>query len=403
MKRSLCLLLACSLVAPLWAAKKTTVQELKDTLAALNQEKKTDEEVATRLKDIDLGEELTSATLKLLAPLIPGPLSQEQMNILEGRSALLSPPASDLPTSPAPDAAMQKAILTRATDYANKVYAQNPRFMVKKVTARYQDGVQGIRTNSGMTSNVGQADRAWELPSMYMRFYGSHLDEVETDHGVEKRPVEKTKVPWGQNGQVSEGGPGPNLSVILQQAEDSGKLSWLRWESIAGKPFAVFSFAIDKKKSNYVVNYCCFPVTGDTGRMGYEGTGANFQTATDWKDFKATVSYRGELFIDPDTGVIVRLITQAGLKPTDFVHQEDMRIDYAPLVIDGRERMLPADSFTITEVVPNGDNYAARYSIRHTVFVATYQDYQLADSVNPGKIAGPGFGSQILQRAVCAT
>jgi len=91
---------------------------------------------------------------------------------------------------------MQKAILTRATDYANKVYAQNPRFMVKKVTARYQDGVQGIRTNSGMTSNVGQADRAWELPSMYMRFYGSHLDEVETDHGVEKRPVEKTKVPW---------------------------------------------------------------------------------------------------------------------------------------------------------------------------------------------------------------
>jgi hypothetical protein len=118
--------------------------------------------------------------------------------------------------------------------------------------------------------------------------------------------------------------------------------------------------------------------------MGYEGTGANFQTATDWKDFKATVSYRGELFIDPDTGVIVRLITQAGLKPTDFVHQEDMRIDYAPLVIDGRERMLPADSFTITEVVPNGDNYAARYSIRHTVFVATYQDYQMADSVNPG-------------------
>jgi len=89
-------------------------------------------------------------------------------------------------------------------------------------------------------------------------------------------------------------------------------------------------------------------------------------------------------FHRPDTGVIVRLITQAGLKPTDFVHQEDMRIDYAPLVIDGRERMLPADSFTITEVVPNGDNYAARYSIRHTVFVATYQDYQMADSVNPG-------------------
>ncbi len=385
MKRVFCLVLACTLVTPLWAAKKATIQELKDTLTALNTAKRTDVEVATRLKDIVLGEELTRATINSLAPLIPGPLSQEQMNILEGRSALLPPPASDLPSTPAPDAATQKAILSKAADYANKVYMQNPHFVVKKVTARYQDGVEGIRTNSGMTSNVGQADRAWELPNMYMRFYGSHLDEIETDHGIEKRPVEKVKVPWGQNGQVSEGGVGPNLSVILQQANDDGKLSWLRWESIAGKPFAVFSFAVDKKKSNYVVNYCCFPVTGDTGRMGYEGTGANFQTATDWKEFKSTVPYRGELFIDPDTGIIVRLITQAGLKPTDFVHQEDVRVDYAPLTVDGREHMLPVDTFTITEVVPNGDNYAARYSIRHTVFVSTYQDYQLAaDSASPG-------------------
>ena len=377
-KRFILLFLIFMLASPLWAAKKTTIQELKDTLLSLSQAKKDDEEVATRLKEIDLSEELTHATLATLAPLIPGPLSEEQMNVLEGRSSMLPPPPSDLPTTPAPDLATQKVILAKAVDYVTKTYMQNPHLVATKSTARYQDGVESIRTNSGMTSNMPNAGRSWELPNMFMRFLGTHVVPVESDKGIEQIPVVKTKVPWGVNGQVSEGGPGPILGVILQEAAEGGKLNWLRWQTIQGKAFAVFSFAVDKKKSQYVVKYCCFPVTEDTGRMGYEGTDPNFQTATDWKDFKATVPYRGELFIDPDTGVIVRVVTQAGLKPTDFVHQEDMRIDYAPAAVDGKLFVLPVDSFTLTEVVPNGDNYAARYSIRHTLFTSTYQNYELA-------------------------
>ncbi len=378
MKRLGLILLLFVAASPVWAAKKTTVQQLKDILIALQQSKKGDEEVATQLKEIELSEELTHATLVSLASYLPGPLSEEQMNVLEGRSSILAPPPSDLPATPAADVATQKAILAKAVDYVTKTYMQNPHFVASKGTSRYQDGVENIRTNSGVTSNMPNSGRAWELPNMFMRFLGTHVEEVETDKGVEQIPVAKTKVPWGQNGQVSEGGAGPILSVILQEAADGGKLNWLRWQTINGKQFAVFAFAVDKKKSHYVVNYCCFPVTEDAGRMGYEGTGANFQTATDWKDFKATVPYRGEFFIDPDTGVIVRVVTQAGLKPTDFVHQEDLRIDYGPVVVDGKEYVLPLDSFTFTEVVPNGDNYAARYSIRHTLFSATYQNYQMA-------------------------
>jgi len=381
MKRFICFLLLTSLAVPVWAAKKTTVQELKDTLISLNQAKKGDEEVATRLKEIELSEELTHATLQSLAPYVPGPLSQEQMNVLEGRSSILAPPPSDLPSTAAPDVGTQKVILSKAVEYVTKTYMQNPHLIAAKAIARYQDGVENIRTNSGVTSSMPNTGRAWELPNMFMRFLGSHVESIETDKGIEQIPVVKSKVPWGVNGQVSEGGAGPILSVILQEAADGGKLNWLRWQTINGRQFAVFSFTVDKKKSNYVVNYCCFPVTSDAGRMGYEGTGANFQTATDWKEFKATVPYHGEFFIDPETGVIIRLITQAGLKPTDFVHQEDMRIDYAPIVVEGKAFVLPVDSFTFTEVVPNGDNYAARYSIRHTLFSATYQNYQMAAGV----------------------
>jgi hypothetical protein len=104
------------------------------------------------------------------------------------------------------------------------------------------------------------------------------------------------------------------------------------------------------------------------------------QTGTTWKDFKTSVGFHGELFIDPTTGAIVRLVTQAELKPTDFVHQEDIRIDFGPVPVGGQIYMLPLDSFTITEVVPNGDNYAARYSVRHTIFTSTYKSYQPAET-----------------------
>jgi hypothetical protein len=126
------------------------------------------------------------------------------------------------------------------------------------------------------------------------------------------------------------------------------------------------------------VRYCCFPQSEDYGRMGYEGTGANLQYATTWKDFKATVGYHGELFIDPGSGAILRLATQAELKPSDFVHQEDMRIDYGAMHVGDKDLVLPIEAFTITEVVPNGDNGAARYSVRHTLFHMTYGEYHPA-------------------------
>jgi len=92
MKRLICFaLLTLFAAGPAWAAKKMTVDELKQTLASLNQLKKTDEEVATRLKEVELSEELTRSARAGMMAYVPGPLSEEQMNVIEGRSAILAP------------------------------------------------------------------------------------------------------------------------------------------------------------------------------------------------------------------------------------------------------------------------------------------------------------------------
>jgi len=188
--------------------------------------------------------------------------------------------------------------------------------------------------------------------------------------------------------------PDPSAGEVFQEAQGAGTIKWLRWETVNGKTAAVFSFEVAKKKSHFNMNVCCFPDVDQTGTVhfsgmqrvgqsvGAAGSGSgptgNLQTNTDWHNYKATVPYHGEFFIDPDTGIVLRMITEAELKPTDVVHQQDTRIDYGPVTVGGKTMMLPVKLFVVSEVVPNGDSSAGSYSTRCTLFTAEYKNYQIA-------------------------
>lgn len=387
----LVLLLAVPALPVLSAStKKITVQELKDLLTSAQAANKSDDDVALQLKQVELTEELTTTTMNSLAALVPGKLSTEQMYVLEARSSVLPPPAADLPTAPAPDAAAQQAMLAKANDFAIKSYPQLPHLTATKMTARFQDGVDAMPTNTGMHAKVNEnTDPLWEENKLHIRLMQVMSDPIESENGIEKIPVTKSKPQWGPNGQVASVGPVIPLNELMQQVMANGNPKWLRWESVNGLQIAVFSFAVDKKKTHYAVNYCCFPDTdtagvahfsknsGPSSTAGSTASG-NLQTVSDWKNFKSNVGYHGELFVDPDSGTVVRTITQADFKPSDFVHYENIRTDYAPMPIGGKNLVVPIRSFTLAEVVPNGDSFAAHYSVRHDLVTEDYKDYQLA-------------------------
>jgi len=98
----------------------------------MKQTGKSDQDIATRLKDVQLTEELTHSAKTALMPFLPGDLSIEQMVILEGRSAFLPPPAENVPATPTPDAATQKAILAKASDHLTKASISCPRLLRQK-------------------------------------------------------------------------------------------------------------------------------------------------------------------------------------------------------------------------------------------------------------------------------
>ena len=388
MKRFAWILVVLFLASPAWAAKKITVQQLKDMLVSSQQGRKTDAEVATELKQVELTEELTRSAMNSLVSYVSGPLSTEQIYVLEARSAVLPPPAVDLPATPAPDAAAQKAILDKAVDYTTKTYAQLPHLTATKTTIRFQNNVEAIATISGMHSGSSDVDPNLVQANRFIHYINSTEVPVDTQNGAEKVSTAKDKTPWGQNGYIALQGQGPVLSSVLQDAQTAGTISWLRWETINKKAAAVFAFSVDKKKSHYAVSYCCFPTSEQTGLLSYkpgaQGSGdftakGNLQTHTTYdQHFNATVPYHGEIFVDPDSGIVVRLNLQAEFKAADDVQQEDQRIDYGPVKVDAKALVLPIKSVIDTEVVPNGDSGAAKFTTRRTLFTSEYKDYQLA-------------------------
>ncbi len=181
--------------------------------------------------------------------------------------------------------------------------------------------------------------------------------------------------------------PDPSVATAISDAKASGGIQFVRWESVNGKAAAVFSYAVSKKITHMKVRVCCFPDLQQAGRISYpndpfaiSGTdGGNFQTNTVWHLYKKdSVPYHGEIFIDPGSGVVVRLITQTEEKNSDEVHQDDERIDYGPITVDGKSLILPVRSVVITDVVPNGESGVGGITDRNTLFISEYKNYQLS-------------------------
>jgi hypothetical protein len=398
MKRFLLCVVLLAWAFPAWSAKKISVAELTDLLRSLEQERKSDAEVANALKQVELSEELTRSAMNSVVDLVNGPLSTEQIYVLEARSANLIPPASDLPSMPAPDAPTQKAILAKADTYVTRTYDQLPALTATRTTLRFQDNVEALAASSGISSGAKEAvtSSGFTKPASYLHYINSTAHLVTSEHGLEKKPAEKDQAKWGANGMTAIQEPDPSLGRVFNEAQAAGTFQWLRWELINGKPAAVFSFAVPKQKSKLAVNVCCFPNVDQTGVArfytsttagaiaGQEASGSggggvtgNFQTHTEWHEFKTTAPYHGRLFIDTETGVVVRMIVEAEMKPGEVVHQLDTRVDFAPVKAGQGTFVVPVKSVINSVVVPNGESGAGGYSTRCTLLTSQYSEYRL--------------------------
>ncbi len=322
-------LLAVLLTTPLpvMAAKRFSEDQLKQLLMAAQATHRTDDVVVQQLADVKLENRLSGTDLQELLTLSPGPKSTQALHAIADASAFLDPVAAQIPNTPAPDVAAQKAMLARAVDYVAHTMHSLPNFLATRVTESYVDTLRGI--------DQAQPKRG----SMYLLDAGSM--PIGFNNGAETDDPGKTASANGVPGLSSWGEFGPVLSVVLFDAS-KGKIAWDRWELEDGKPAAVFQIIVDRSVSHYQVNFCCEKIGvaldyKNPSRM--EGT----MKVVSWKP-----GYHGRLELDPETGAVLRVTIETDPRPDDLVQKASMMVEYGQVKIGSKEYLCPTRSVSVS-------------------------------------------------------
>jgi hypothetical protein len=279
-----------------------------------------DATMAVEIDNLQLSERLTPATLdSILKEHAFGPRTQRELQLLADRSALLDPPASELPDRPAPDANQQQHMLDAARAYVFQTLTHLPNFFATRKTERFS-GISPETNQTGKPVHIGLFPRGASTREITFRNGREVIDPMKEQHSAQSLP---------QMGFQSWGEFGPEPAIVLVGVT-TGTVAFHHWEQGPTGLVAVYRYSVPELDSKYEVNYTC--------------NGSNA--------FHAQPGYHGSLAIDPASGAILRLTLQADSKPDDPISHVASIIEYGPVDIGGRTYICPLYSlaFSVEEV-----------------------------------------------------
>jgi len=309
-----------------------TVAQMGQFLAGAAQHD-SDDALAVKVDSIHLSERLTpGAVAQMEETLHAGPRTRESLQLLADGSVFLAPPPNELPTRPAPSAAEQQAMMSGLTNFVAVTMRRLPDFFATRTTDSY-DNAPTVVTRSG-----------W-APAEPMHAAGRFRETITFRQGKEVTE-ERAMVSGGSRGSSapglnSSGEFGPLLATILRDSA-RGSIGWSHWESTdTGVVAGVFDYAVPAKASHYNVDFCCVKSTDIPNPLASSGMPIPFHSRP---------AYRGEIFVDPTSGAILRVTLEAEMQSSDPITQAGVAIDYAPVTIEGdKSYICPVHSLALSE------------------------------------------------------
>lgn len=231
---------------------------------------------------------------------------------------------------PAPSADERKALLDRARAYAFDYTQTLPDFICNETVRRYREGAD---------------EGTWDLTdtlSVRLSYYGRREDYKLLQ--VNNKAVPATSRYDALTGSISEGEFGSLLRQIFEP-DPSTEIRWAGWDTIAGARVAVFTYRMTADHARYAVNF----VINDSR-------------------YSAVAGRRGTLFMEPDTGRILRVTSAADGLAADFPVQKLVStLDYAATAIGDRTFLLPRTA--------DVEMIAGTYRSRNTIEFVSYHKF----------------------------
>lgn len=386
MRRAILPALMALAVLPAGATRHLTVEQLEKTLASSAAKHHADADMMKEFGDFDLTERLTDPTrTRITSTLHLGPQTTLALQLLADESAVLDPPAGELPKDAAPDTAAQKHILEMATRYVTQTLPHLPDFLALRTTYTFNDTPQIFKVNewpvrAGLhlidktsheftylkdkgvqTITAPQAGKAQAAQASTKATAALHETKTaaDTEHGptgvasgsaVAAPSASATTGPALERGLQSFGEFGPLMGIVFVDTQKHTP-AFHHWEQTAVGMVAVYHYSVAKADSHYTVNYCCLDeglrTRGGGGGGRRRGGGAAGSVATgDRIPLHMVPGYHGSLFVDPATGIVRRLTLEAELGDGTVSRAETV-IEYGQVVIGDRKFVCPLRSMNI--------------------------------------------------------
>ncbi len=167
---------------------------------------------------------------------LPGNHSRQALVAIVDQSAFLEPPATEIPSTPAPPVTEQRRIMGLVVGYVRRAIPQLPNFLATRTTNRFEDTPHKARTVRGSSPTSSALPRL-TLPQSSIVTAGRCL-----------RTAVPTRRPIVQSGAESHGAFGQSsqrFSLTPRRANLSGSLG-----TGTERPSSVFTFYVPHEKSH---------------------------------------------------------------------------------------------------------------------------------------------------------
>ena len=292
------------------------IDQLKQMVTSSIALKHDDKTVAEYLKHVHLTERLNDEAIEQLISMGVGARTIKALQELRDQSEKLAPkipPATkqDQPSVvlsqehtptpiPAPDSVRQAQILDLFRDYAKNYTKGLPNFLCLQVTDRYiyspRDGRDRKIDRIVAQLSYIEGQERYKVVSQNNQYIDSPMDHI-------------------RGGSISTGEFGSMMAKLFESSSQA-QFEWEKWGTLRGKRVAVFMYKIDSGHSSYSISY------DDQQRI--------------------ITAYQGEIFGDPDTGIVSRIKFEAIDIPSSFPVQEATDVlDYGEVDIGGSPHICP--------------------------------------------------------------
>ncbi len=228
----------------------------------------------------------------------------------------------------------QSALLEKAREAALRYSASLPDFICTEVVRRTEDprGNGRWRALDSLTVKLSYSDHKEDYKLMLINGRPTVLDYLYA------------------GGALSTGEFGTRLHSVFDP-HSQGDFRWKGWGTLRKRRVARFTYRIEREHSNFLIQYGPVP------------TGPN----------AIVVGYRGEVYVDEETHMVLRLTQQAEIPPSFPITANESIIDYEYAAVGGKPYLLPVHA--------NVKTRSGMYVAENSVEFREYRKFQTEASI----------------------